>query len=255
MYCSSIESYFIRYLQSKGIIVVKRFGDKVKREDLTLNEIENQIFTISEFHVKTLGYTSVMNKRLNNNIGKTVEQYKIYNRRLKKDIGMIKRLRDKNTFQKKINEVGEKYLTRAEKCLNNIYEHHYIDLILRSMGRIEMCLKNTYFDNLRRDKNGNIEVADIKGCCYNMVEMDALYFLNKLKRKNTKVDFNRIVSDFCKYENLDNDSAEFILSILSYPRQFMRCYSRYRYHTRDWDEEEYLMKLNKSIEEDGDSLI
>ena len=52
MYCSSIESYFIRYLQSKGIIVVKRFGDKVKREDLTLNEIENQIFTISEFHVK-----------------------------------------------------------------------------------------------------------------------------------------------------------------------------------------------------------
>lgn len=101
MYCSSIESYFIRYLQSKGIIVVKRFGDKVKREDLTLNEIENQIFTISEFHVKTLGYTGVMNKRLNNNIGKTVEQYKIYNRRLKKDIGMIKRLRDKNTFQKK----------------------------------------------------------------------------------------------------------------------------------------------------------
>ncbi|CAB1254135.1 spore coat protein [Clostridium sp. MT-14] len=255
MYCDNIESYFIKYLESKKIFVVKEFKNKIKYEDLTLDKIKSQICTMGEFHEKTLGYTGVMNRRLDNNIGKVVEQYKIYTRRFKKDIVEIEKLKDKTDFQKKINEIGEKYLTRAEKCLDNIYQSHYMDLIIRSMNRVEMCLRNTYFDNLRKNENKNIEIIDIKGCCYNMVEMDAIYFLSKLKRKNKDIDFNRITSKFCKYETLNDNSVQFILSMVSYPREFMRCYSRYKYHTKDWGEEEYLMKLNKSIDEDGDSLI
>lgn len=253
MYCHNIESYFVRYLESKGIFLVKEFKDKVKYKDLTLNKIKDQICIISEFHKRTLGYTGVMNKRLDNNIGRTVEQYKIYNRRFKKDLDIIENLKSKSGFQEKISHVGRKYLTRSEKCVDNLYKNHYIELIVRSMNRIEMCLRDTCFDNLRRDNN--IEVMDVKGCCYNMVEMDAVYFLNRLKRKGVDIDFIHTAADFCKCESLNDNSVQFILSMLSYPYEFMKCYSRYKYHTKNWDEEEYLSKLNKAMNEDGDSLI
>jgi hypothetical protein len=240
-------------LKSRGIFVVKEFKDKVKYEDLTLDKIENQIYAISEFHKRTLGYTGVMNRRLDNNIGRDVEQYKMYTRKFKKDIDVIKESKNRSIFLERINQVGEKYLIRSQSCLDNLCKNHYMGLILRSMDKIEMCLKNTCFDNLR--KNENIEVIDVKGCCYNMVEMDAVYFLSRLKRKGTDIDFASLVDKFCRYENLDESSIQFILSMLSYPYEFMKCYNRYKYHTKNWNEGEYLIKLNKAIYEDGDSLI
>jgi len=137
--------------------------------------------------------------------------------------------------------------------MDNLYENNYRNLIIRSMKREEMCLRNTYFNNLRKKRD--IEVIDIEGCCYNMVEMDAVYFLNRIKRKGINVDFYKIIMEFCKYEHLKNSSVQFILSMISYPYEVMKCCSKYIYGTKNWTEKEYILKLNKAIDEDGESLI
>lgn len=253
MYSDNIELCFIEYLKSRGISVVKEFKEELKQEQLTLGGIKEQISIISEFHRKALGYTGVMNKRLDNNIGKTVERYRIYTKRLKKDLEIVRDCNNRSYFHEKLNKVGKKYLIRAEKCMDNLYKNNYVNLIIRSMDRVEMCLTDTYFDNLK--KKEDIEVVNIKGCCYNMVEMDLAYFLNRIKRKGIDVNFNELIKEFCAYESLNDNSLQFILSIISYPYHFMKCCNRYRYNTKNWTEEQYALKLDESMNEDGESLI
>lgn len=253
MYCDNLTQSFKKYLESKDIKCVEHFDDNINFESLTASEIKNQIYNISEFHIKTLGYTGYMNKRLDNNIGKTVEQYKIYIKRLSKQINNLKKNEVNNEFEKLLFKYGDIYLERANKCINTIYNSNYISLILRSMKRTEMCLGNTYFNNLRKVKN--LEIIDVDECCYNMVEMDLAYFLGKIKRKNIDISFHSLTKDFCELESLDKNSHMFILSIISYPYEFVRCCNRYREGTKNWTVEQYTEKLQKAIIADGDSLV
>jgi hypothetical protein len=194
-----------------------------------------------------------MNKRLDNNIGKTVEQYKIYIKRFSKQLNNFKRNGISNEFEKLIFKYGDVYLERANMCMNTIYKSDYINLILRSMKRTEMCLGNTYFNNLRKLKN--LEIIDIEDCCYNMVEMDLVSLLGKVKRKGIQDDFSSCITEFCELESLDNNSFNFIASMISYPYEFIRCCNRYREGTKNWTTEQYTEKLQKAMVADVDSLI
>lgn len=253
MYCDNLTAYFIKYLESKGIKKVDSFDEEIKYESITPSMIKEQIYIISEFHRNTLGYTGRMNKRLDNNIGKTVEQYKVYTKKLNRDLEKLKEKEIHNKFEKVLLEKGDLYLIRAKHCIESIYNNNYISLIMRSMKKVEMCLGNTYFNNLR--KNESIEIKSIDGCCYNMFEMDIIYLLSKIKKKGMSVDFDSLIREFCQVESLDDNSIGFIRAVISYPYEFIRCCNRYREKSKEWTEDEYVSKLEKAMTLDGESLI
>lgn len=252
MYYDNIDKCFIKYLNSKGINCVEKF-DNLDKDNISDSKIKDQICFISEFHIKTNGYTEHMNKRLSNEIGKTVEQYKIYIKRLDKQLKELIEKGPNNDFEKLLLNHGYSYLARAKNSIETILRNDYIDLITRSMKKVEMCLGNTYFTNLR--KINNLEIIDINGCCYNMVEMDLCYFLSKIKKKRKNVDFYSLILDFCKSESLEQNSCKFILSIISYPYEFIKCCNRYRDKSKNWSIDEYVLKLQRAIIADGESLI
>ncbi|MBC2579902.1 spore coat protein [Clostridium sp. DJ247] len=253
MYCVNPVECFVKYLESKGIKQVKCFESIDENFNIDYSAIKNQVEIISEFHIKTLGYTGYMNKRIDNNIWKVIEQYKIYIKRIEKHLRYIEDNGAKNEFEELMLKHGYTCLERAKKCIHNIYKCDYMNLIMRSMKKAEMCLGNTYFNNLR--KTESIEVIDINNCCYDMVEMDLAYFLSKIKRKKAQVDFYNLIGYFCKLESLNNDSIDFILSIMSYPYEFIKYCNRYREKAKNWTDEEYALKLKKAIIVDGESLI
>lgn len=253
MYCENVTESFIKYLQSKEIYHVDKFPDKLNIDNINYSMVKEQIHIINEFHMKTLGYTGHMGKRLDNNIGKTVERYKVYIKRLNRDLTKIQQSNIDSDLKKRFMINGEIYLNRAQKCIDSIYKSDYISLINRSTNRLEMCIGNTYFNNLR--KSNNIQISDIQGCCYNMVEMDLTYFLGRMKRKGLELDFNNLIQEFCNLESLDANSEKFILSSISYPYAFMKWCARYREKSKNWSEEEYSLNLEKAIIEDGNSLI
>jgi hypothetical protein len=253
VYYNDINKCFVEYLSSKGIKCVDNFHDFNKVNGMTSSTIKEQINIISEFHRITLGYTGRMNKRLENNIGKTIEQYKVYIKRVDKQLKDIKENGANNKFEELLLNQGEFYLDRAKKCISIIYKNDYVGLILRSMERVEMCLGNTYFNNLR--KRDNIEIIDMNCCSYNLSEMDVIYLLSKIKRKKIKVDFSNLALEFCELESLDNKSCNFILASMSYPCEFMKWCNRYRGNNKSFTKEQYDIKLKKAIVLDGESLI
>ncbi len=79
--------------------------------------------------------------------------------------------------------------------------------------------------------------------------------LSKLKRKGMKLDFQKLAKEFCYIEGLDESSSKFLIALISYPHEFMKCCNRYREGKNKWHEERFSKKLIKALIQDGDSLL
>ncbi|WP_461615452.1 hypothetical protein [Clostridium sp. Marseille-QA1073] len=246
---------FGEYLKEKGIKKI----DFILKDNKSLSKsglderVANQLQLISEFHAKSCGFNGYLKRRINNDTCKLVEEYKVQIKRFSKYMETIKEVGSKNEFEKLMMVNGDKYLKRAEECMNYIYSSNYMDLISRSMKNVEVCLSDVGFDNL--DKGETLEIVNFYDIAYNMVEMDAYYLLSKLKRKGANLNWKKHVKKFCELEKLDNNSERFILAMLSYPHEFMKIYDKYRKNKKNWSDKEYSNKLIKAMEEDGFSLI
>ncbi|WP_373471351.1 hypothetical protein [Carnobacterium alterfunditum] len=251
----SIYNNFSDYMMFKGIknVDVIHFECKNIEEDITEKLIIEQFGAIHGLHEKSLGFNGYLRNRLNNNTGKTIEECRISIKKLTRDMNIINRYEPKNSFEELIDKHGKEIIERGEKCIRAAYEADYLGIITRSMRRGEICLGNTNFQNL--SKNKFIEVVSFESCCYNMVEMDCFLLLSKLKRKGSKVDFYKMSDEFCTIEGLDEASSKFILALISYPYEFMKCCNRYRLGKGLLHGDRFSQKLTKALIQDGDSLI
>ena len=251
----SIYNEFSDYMMFKDVKKVDIIELKYKNIDVDIIEklIIEQFGIIYDFHQKSLGFNGYLRNRLNNNTGKAIEEYKMSIKKLAFDIDNIKIDEPKNSFEELIIKYGEETINRGEACISKVYHSDYIEIITRSMRRTEICLGNTDFQNLR--KSNFIEVVSFEDCAYNMVEMDCFFLLSKLKRKGVKLDFERLVNEFCYIEGLDTNSSQFLIALLSYPHEFMKCCNRYREGKKEWQEGRFSEKLVKALIQDGDSLF
>ena len=67
--------------------------------------------------------------------------------------------------------------------------------------------------------------------------------------------FRRLAKEFCYIEGLDASSSEFLIALISYPHEFMKCCNRYREGKNKGHEDRFSKKLIKAIIQDGDSLF
>lgn len=245
---------FKDYINSRGINIVKGFKEEEEyKEPLSKDCIYKQLSTISKFHKLTMGVSSFNSGLMENSTGRKVERSKVKIKKLKRDIGKFKANGPTNDFEKLVLHKGPEYLERAEKSIKYIYDNGYFSLLERSMKRNEICIGSTYIDNIRENKAVNIR--SLKKCCYNMVECDAVHFINKLRKRGTIFDAIEVIKSFCRLEDLTEDSEAFITAMVSYPEEFMKCCERYRYRKKEWNEDEYAKRLLDAMDKDGESLL
>jgi len=251
----SIYNDFSDYMMFKGVKNVDVIGFKYKNIELEITEnlIIDQFGVMHAIHEKSSGFNGYLRNRLNNNTGKIIEEYKISIKKLARDINNINKDEPKNSFEELIIKYGKGVINRGEECLKAVYKANYLDIITRSMRRTEICLGNTDFQNLRL--NNCIEVVSFKDCNYNMVEMDCFFLLSKLKRKGVNLDFYKLAEEFCYIEKLDVNSTKFLVALISYPHEFMKCCNKYRAGKRLWNEDKFSDKIIKTLIQDGESLL
>lgn len=240
---NSSKKNFIDYLKGKDIEIIGSMPNVY----LKINEenIIKQMKLINDFHKRVMGYDNIIGKKIEDKRGRVVEQYKIYTKKFKREMDFVRNKEDINSFEKMFLQYGEEYLNRAKKCINDIYNNNYLNLLRRSMDRMEICLYDCYFTNLR-DKNG-IKIVDVSKCSYDMVEIDAVKFLNKIKKKKSKLNLKKCINEFCKVENLNSNSKGFIEALTCYPYEFIKCYMKYKKNKYKIDEFKYKSKLEKII--------
>ncbi|MCB2289231.1 hypothetical protein LGK97_05565 [Clostridium sp. CS001] len=252
----SIYNDFSDYMTFNGINNVERIEVEFKYKNtkigITEGLIINQFDAMRDFHEKAMGFNGYVRNKLNNNTGKVVEEYKVSIRKLSADINIIKSNGAKNSFEELIVKYGDKFINKGEECIREIYKSDYIGIITRSMRRTEICLGDTDFRNLGKDNLTN--VVSFGNCSYNMLEMDCFFLLSRLKRKGMKLDFKKLAKEFCYIEGLNENSSEFLIALISYPYEFVRCCNKYRVGKNKWNEEKFPEKLIKTIIEERDFL-
>ncbi|WP_251861596.1 spore coat protein CotS [Clostridium sp. Marseille-Q2269] len=243
------------YLKSKDINIIEDFKD----DNRNLNNISeelvlDQLKVISLFHKNTLGHKSYIRSGMKNKTGSIIEKYKLDLKKINKYVKKLENKESNNSdMEKLILDYMPRYIKRAEKCIENIYENGYIDLVWRSMKRKEICLEKTYFDNIRYNKA--IEVIDISKCNYNIIEMDCIELLYKINKKNSSLNIKNLSKKFCEFEDLDDESYKFIIYMLSYPYSVIKCCTKY---IKDEDlnkQKHYVNRLNKAMKLDNNSFV
>ncbi|KYH34952.1 hypothetical protein CLTEP_11160 [Clostridium tepidiprofundi DSM 19306] len=248
-------SYFVSFkdfLYSKNIIITDEYMDS---ENISQEIIIKQLNILREFHKRTMNFDGLIIDNLENNTGKVVENFKIDIKRLKRDLKRIKG-KPQNSFENKLSCHGEKFLKKAERCIDIIYKSNYYDILRRSMKRNEICIVDGGINNLRIGQvSGEIEIRSYKSCSYNFIEMDCYFLLKKLIKKYN-FDWEKVIHVFCELEGLDSSSENIIFALLSYPSEFMKCCARYRENKKEWTISKYTKRLEKAINREIDiSLI
>lgn len=241
----SSKETFLEYITRKGVKIFNvdeksKLSPKIKKDDIV-----KQIYLINEFHNKAMGYDNFLGGNLQDKRGRTVEQYKMYIRKLRREYKWLANKKELTPLEKIFIRYGNDYLSKADECIKQIYENNYLGLLKRSMNKSEVCLGDTYFTNLRG--NDVLEISSLQSCCYDMVEMDVVYLLNKVKKKNEDLNLIELIDEFCDIENLGKESKKFIQSLIYYPYDFIKCYMRYKKNGNELNEARYIRKLEKII--------
>ncbi|WP_027623634.1 hypothetical protein [Clostridium lundense] len=244
---------FEQYLISKDIEVVRDLDVEISKKDIDEKLLLEQLKLISEFHKKAMGSTGIIKDRLDSSIGRIVEDYKVNIKKIKRDMDRLKQYGPSNTFEKMLLKKANEYVEIGEKVIKNVYQNGYYDLIKRSMRNKEICLADVDFSNII--KEDKIKVKNIEKCCYDMVEMDCYNLLYKCKKAGLKLDYKELVLMFCNFEGLDNNSYQYIISLLSFPYEFAKQCNKYRLRKKDLTDEQYALKLYKAIIQDDLCLI
>jgi len=237
---------FLEYAKQRGII------ENSLNEELKLNKsmreenILDYLKLISEFHKKIMGYDDYVWYRLQDKRGRIMEQYKIYFKKASRELQIVKSKEELNSFEKVSLEYGERYLKIAQRCIEEIYNNGYLELLKRSMNRCEIVLGDNNINNIR--KGEFIEVAYLEECAYDLVELDAVFYLNKLIKKGIKLDYDKLLVKFCEFESLDQYSLRFMKAMITFPYEFIKCFIKGASKYTEKDESNYLNKLNKSLD-------
>ncbi len=217
------------------------------------DRIKGQLKAIRELQGSVQSYKGHGLKRLKNKTGKNLEEYKVWNRKLRGDLKKLRAGVSRNCFEELLLECGEDILKRAEACISHVYAKGYLELLKRSMKKSEICVGKYYVKSLNKEEGA--APPSLMDCYYNMVEMDAVYALGKLKRKEPDLPYEELIRYYCSEGGLDENSYNFILALISYPHSSMKVICKYRKNKHAYSPEEFEEKLRRAMRKDGKSLI
>lgn len=244
------ELNFCDYLHERKIYIVGTFN--YTNEEIDENKVKRQIDNIYMFHKAVMEYTGNYTSFYSKN-GKLIEKYKKWIKNLKRTVNNIENKSDISVLDKMIYKNSKLYIKRAEECMDILKGKKYIELLKRSMKRNEICLGNTYFNNIRN--NEALEIGSLNRCAYNMVEIDGAYLIGKLKRNGYKFDYKGLIKYFCEVEGLGDDSYMFIMALVSYPHEYMKYCERIRLNKKFLKDDYYKIKIQNSMKKDGITLL
>lgn len=241
---------FEKYLQMQGIHLGEDIAS-LKKKSISEELVKKQFQSISKFHYIAKNYHGHDLKNIDNKIGKLIERYKIEIRILKRNISELEKVNEFNKEGRSISDSFYKMLKISENCISKAMEADYLELIKRSMKNNEICLGNTYFNNI--SENEVLNIKSLNGICFNMVEFDGIYILNKIKDSGINFNWSSLIHEYALAEKLNQNSEEFIMALIFYPSEYMKWIRRYVKNSGEFSNDYYAMKLSKAINKYGEN--
>lgn len=232
-----------KYLRQNDILI--RDCEFSMSKEYTEEEAIKQIILINSVHKILMGYYDNVDSRIHSIIGKKAQKIKVDIKKAKKHLYELEIKKEKNIMDKFLLENGQDILVKADEAIKNINKLNYIDLIKRSMKKNEICLGKVDERNIR--VSHEIEIGNIKGLSYNLVEEDIVNYLRKIRQKNNNIDIEKLICRYVELANLGKNSEEYIYYLISVPLDSIKVWGRYRENKRKITPREYIKSIELSL--------
>lgn len=242
----------ITYLESNNIVVGE---EEFRRGNLyeSIDDAKKQIDLIIYLQKLMMSQKNTIIPRIDSVIGKELEEYKIQQRRIIRNINTLKERSNRNRLDEYFIQKGNKILEVAQKSILLINEEEYLNIIKRSMRNYEICLGRVDENNLKMDKDGSIKVRTTRYFSYNLIEHDILNYTKRLKRRGHKDIISDLIIYFVDKTGLEENSTQYIQALNSYPLESMKVLYKYLYQ-KDFLEKDWEGEINKAIQIDANEL-
>lgn len=242
---------FKGYLEEKNILVNSSININDK---ITESDINNYIENLSEFHRCAMGYEDFIDDVIPNTVGRQVGRCRTSLRKTEKYLNRLNEKEKKNMVDTMLMSDGFNVLSKSEDDFKDIYRSYIMKLIKRSMIRKEIVLG--YFAPYNAiNTNSFVTVSTLNRCSYDLVEMDYVKMLLKIKKYRRDLLTEKLIKKCVDAENLNEDSYNFIKIMVQFPYEFIRNFSRYRENRKPWTLDEYYKKIQKAVKDDTNMMI
>lgn len=241
---------FSKHVKKNGIIIDS--GLQIT-ESLDEDGIKSYLKLLSIFHDRAKGFDNYMIQKLPNKTGELLSQYKIMDRRIKREVAKSKRKKQIDCCEEFIIEKSVEMLERSRSALLYITFDQYLKVLDRSMKRKEISIGSNKMEVIK--ENEPLIVKSISECFYDVNENDFIRMAVRLKRKSCEVPWRDLLESFLEYEKLGDESRYYLRACLSYPYEFMKNAWRYYQAKREWTPERYLVKMRRAYSIDDKSII
>ena len=233
----------ISYLNSKDILIDKNKFENIQYE---IN-IDKQIQLICNIQKELIGETETIIPRIQSEIGKEIDYYKV---EIKKNKNYLKTIKDSILDSDKIiKDYGTAIVNEAEEISSSLDIETYYHLIRRSMKRRELCLGRVDEGNLIKSQDGNIYIRTSKYISYNLFENDFYNYVKKLRKRIAIENIENIIKTFVNESKLDEKSFVYLDVLVRYPFEEMKLLSKCRENKLKSVNEEELMNAFKKVKE------
>ncbi|MCL2321287.1 MAG: hypothetical protein FWC47_04185 [Oscillospiraceae bacterium] len=242
---------FINYLESNNVIVVKNIL-RLKKLVYSNEEIKEHIDLIIKVQEILNNYDPKYFYTFKSFVWKKPEHFYKSLKLLKRQYAKLLENGPENEYEELILSSAAEYIDKADRACDNLRHSKYKVLIKRSMLRKEIALGKVSYDNLYMDEK--IKIKDIKSIGYNMLEMDIIQFLSKIKKRISINDLIQFIEYFCSEKGLSSISENFILTMLSYPSKYIKHTLRYFENPAYYVQNTHIDKFKNALLLDGESL-
>ncbi|GAA0690401.1 MULTISPECIES: protein kinase family protein [Clostridium] len=242
---------FREYMNEKNIIVDSSININ---ENITEERLSEYIESLSEFHKNAMGYEDFIDDVIPNTIGRQVEQCRTSLRKTQRYLIRLNGKEKKNKVDDMLMKDGFNILKNSEADFKDIYRSNIMKLIRRSMNRKEVIIGYFAPYNVMK-QNSSIMVSTLNRCSYDLVEIDYVKMLIKLKKYRRDLLTEDLIKRCIEAEGLNEDSYNFIKTMVEFPYDFIRNFNRYRENRKLWTLDEYYNRIQKAVKDDRNIMI
>ena len=159
----------------------------------------------------------------------------------------------KNIVDEMLMLEGFDILKNSEMAFKDIYRSNIMKLIRRSMSRKEIILGYFAPYNVTKE-NSSIMVSTLNRCSYDLIEIDYVKMLLKLKKYRRDLLTEELIKTCVESEKLNEDSYNFIKTMVEFPYDFIRNFNRYRENRKLWTLDEYYRRIQKAVKDDRNMM-
>lgn len=241
---------FREYLNEKNIIVDSSININ---ENITEEKLNEYIENLSEFHKRAMGYEDFIEGVIPSTIGRQVEQCRTSLRKTQRCLIRLNGKEKKNIVDEMLMIEGFDILKNSETAFKDIYRSNIMKLIRRSMNRKEVILGYFAPYNVTKE-DSSIRVSTLNRCSYDLIEIDYVKMLLKLKKYRRDLLTEELIKTCVELEELNEDSYNFIKTMVEFPYDFIRNFNRYRENRKLWTLDEYYRRIQKAVKDDRNMM-